>query len=144
MQGHAIGQIPIKISFHSTDSLNFLNQVIRDCFIKGTTIYNSNCSNGKNVVKRRHKIFDPDVIRTRSLLIWSQTRYHCATESHENYYLKNNNNKLPNRIRQRLSRKFRFQSNRWDKDRTGSTEADRCCNNRLPEKKVVLNKRFLI
>ena len=24
---------------------------------------------------------DPDVIRTRSLLIWSQTRYHCATES---------------------------------------------------------------
>ena len=23
---------------------------------------------------------DPDVIRTRSLLIWSQTRYHCATE----------------------------------------------------------------
>ena len=27
------------------------------------------------------KIFDPDVIRTRSLLIWSQTRYRCATES---------------------------------------------------------------
>ena len=27
------------------------------------------------------KEFDPDVIRTRSLLIWSQTRYHCATES---------------------------------------------------------------
>ena len=25
---------------------------------------------------------DPDVIRTRSLLIWSQTRYRCATESH--------------------------------------------------------------
>ena len=24
---------------------------------------------------------DPDVIRTRSLLIWSQTRYRCATES---------------------------------------------------------------
>lgn len=24
---------------------------------------------------------DPDVIRTRSLLIWSQTRYHCATRS---------------------------------------------------------------
>ena len=31
---------------------------------------------GKNVI-------DPDVIRTRSLLIWSQTRYHCATESDE-------------------------------------------------------------
>ena len=27
------------------------------------------------------KDFDPDVIRTRSLLIWSQTRYRCATES---------------------------------------------------------------
>ena len=27
------------------------------------------------------KIYDPDVIRTRSLLIWSQTRYRCATES---------------------------------------------------------------
>jgi hypothetical protein len=24
--------------------------------------------------------FDPDVTRTRNLLIWSQTRYHCATE----------------------------------------------------------------
>ena len=40
-------------------------------------------------------IFDPDVIRTRSLLIWSQTRYHCATESDErncenlNLYKKN-------------------------------------------------------
>ena len=27
------------------------------------------------------KYFDPDVIWTRSLLIWSQTRYRCATES---------------------------------------------------------------
>ena len=27
------------------------------------------------------KMPDPDAIRTRSLLIWSQTRYHCATES---------------------------------------------------------------
>ena len=26
--------------------------------------------------------FDPEVIRTRNLLIWSQTRYRCATESH--------------------------------------------------------------
>ena len=24
---------------------------------------------------------DPNVIRTRNLLIWSQTRYHCVTES---------------------------------------------------------------
>ena len=30
---------------------------------------------------RCKKMFDPDVIRTRSLLIWSQTRYRCATES---------------------------------------------------------------
>ena len=29
----------------------------------------------------KKKICDPDVIRTRNLLIWSQTRYHCATES---------------------------------------------------------------
>ena len=29
----------------------------------------------------RQNISDPDVIRTRSLLIWSQTRYRCATES---------------------------------------------------------------
>ena len=26
--------------------------------------------------------FDPDVIRTRNLLIWSQTRYRCAMEYH--------------------------------------------------------------
>ena len=31
--------------------------------------------------KCRKNIFDPDVIWTRSLLIWSQTRYRCATES---------------------------------------------------------------
>ena len=29
----------------------------------------------------KKKITDPDVIRTRNLLIWSQTHYHCATES---------------------------------------------------------------
>ena len=33
-------------------------------------------------VRLWEKDFDPDVIRTRSLLIWSQTRYRCATESH--------------------------------------------------------------
>ena len=31
--------------------------------------------------KKRKINHDPDVSRTRSLLIWSQTRYHCATES---------------------------------------------------------------
>ena len=31
--------------------------------------------------KKFEKLCDPDVIRTRSLLIWSQTRYRCATES---------------------------------------------------------------
>jgi hypothetical protein len=25
-------------------------------------------------------VFEPDVNRTRNLLIWSQTRYHCATD----------------------------------------------------------------
>ncbi|XP_019466866.1 uncharacterized protein LOC109364686 [Meleagris gallopavo] len=30
--------------------------------------------------QKRH--YDPDVIRTRSLLIWSQTRYRCATRSY--------------------------------------------------------------
>ena len=33
------------------------------------------------IVDLWEKDFDPDVIRTRSLLIWSQTRYRCATES---------------------------------------------------------------
>jgi hypothetical protein len=28
----------------------------------------------------KHSV-DPDVTRTRNLLIWSQTRYHCATGS---------------------------------------------------------------
>ena len=32
-------------------------------------------------LKWHQKFCDPDVIRTRSLLIWSQTRYRCATES---------------------------------------------------------------
>ncbi len=32
-------------------------------------------------IEEKKEIIDPDVIRTRSLLIWSQTRYHCATES---------------------------------------------------------------
>ena len=31
--------------------------------------------------KKKKKFDDPDVIRTRNLLIWSQTRYRCATES---------------------------------------------------------------
>ena len=31
--------------------------------------------------KKEEKIYDLDVIRTRNLLIWSQTRYRCATKS---------------------------------------------------------------
>ncbi len=31
--------------------------------------------------KKEEKIHDLDVIRTRNLLIWSQTRYRCATKS---------------------------------------------------------------
>ena len=37
--------------------------------------------NKKNKIKKEI-LSDPDVTWTRSLLIWSQTRYHCATESH--------------------------------------------------------------
>ena len=36
---------------------------------------------GKEGLTRKIFAFDPDVIRTRNLLIWSQTRYRCATES---------------------------------------------------------------
>ena len=32
------------------------------------------------IVELWEKDFDPDVIRTRSLLIWSQTRYRCAMD----------------------------------------------------------------
>ena len=35
----------------------------------------------QSFAQSRENIVDPDVIRTRSLLIWSQTRYRCATES---------------------------------------------------------------
>ena len=35
----------------------------------------------KSWVKQWQNACDPDVIRTRSLQIWSQTRYRCATES---------------------------------------------------------------
>ena len=31
---------------------------------------------------------EPDVNRTRNLLIWSQTRYHCATDPHLLRFLK--------------------------------------------------------
>ena len=34
-----------------------------------------------DLIKIGQNMIDPDVIRTRSLLIWSQTRYRCATES---------------------------------------------------------------
>ncbi|KAJ0010095.1 hypothetical protein Pint_34480 [Pistacia integerrima] len=31
-------------------------------------------------LKKKKEGFEPDVNRTRNLLIWSQTRYHCATD----------------------------------------------------------------
>ena len=40
--------------------------------------------NKQKVMKREKKNCDPDMIRTRNRLIWSQTRYHCATESTDN------------------------------------------------------------
>ena len=33
------------------------------------------------IFEKAKNLYDPDVIRTRSLLIWSQKRYHCATKS---------------------------------------------------------------
>ena len=36
------------------------------------------------IFEKAKNSYDPNVIRTRSLLIWSQTRYHCATESRWN------------------------------------------------------------
>ena len=48
------------------------------------------CEKKKYINKKRRKLqgiknkkyrgFEPDVNRTRNLLIWSQTRYHCATD----------------------------------------------------------------
>ena len=37
-------------------------------------------------VMDRQKKSEPDVIRTRNLLIWSQTRYRCATGPFEQKY----------------------------------------------------------
>ena len=34
------------------------------------------------------ELFDLDVIRTRNLLIWSETRYHCATKSSRDWFQK--------------------------------------------------------
>lgn len=42
------------------------------------------CGTGLQNEAKEAKVFDPDVIWTRNLLIWSQTRYRCATESHGN------------------------------------------------------------
>ena len=33
----------------------------------------------RNLIKKKKEKTEPDVIRTRNLLIWSQTRYRCAT-----------------------------------------------------------------
>ena len=52
-------------------------KVMSSILIGGSIFFSLNLpcfAQTKNVV-------DPDVIRTRSLLIWSQTRYRCATES---------------------------------------------------------------
>ena len=43
--------------------------------------------NGQKINQTSKRDIDPDVTRTRSLLIWSQTRYHCATESTQSIIL---------------------------------------------------------
>ena len=42
----------------------------------------------KSLLQAKKKFTDPDMIWTRNLLIWSQTRYHCATESTDYTQLK--------------------------------------------------------
>ena len=74
------------VSWHVTWTINrhevslaFTHTVCNQCLSIDTNVecetlstFLENCS--KNT-------YDPDVIRTRNLLIWSQTRYRCATES---------------------------------------------------------------
>ena len=83
-KGHSMSQWAVKVSFRSYDSLNFLKQYIRDCFIKGTTIYNSNDSNYKNVDgKRRFKILTPTWFEHAAF--WSGVRRATvAPRSHKN------------------------------------------------------------
>ena len=52
-----------------------------ECTIVYITLKEDKKNFFSNKKTKKKMIFDPDVIRTRSLLIWSQTRYHCATES---------------------------------------------------------------
>ena len=40
--------------------------------------------------KKKKAGFEPDVNRTRNLLIWSQTRYHCATDPPSKSVVKSN------------------------------------------------------
>ena len=70
--------VPINASIAQWQSVGLVNQrswvqssLEADCFCIGLLLA---FTKSKNIV-------DPDVIRTRSLLIWSQTRYRCATES---------------------------------------------------------------
>ena len=51
--------------------------LIRTCELKNTPRKQRLCY----VLRITKNVFEPDVIRTRNLLIWSQTRYRCATSS---------------------------------------------------------------
>ena len=61
----------VGISFTHTVFNQFLS-IVTNVECETFSIFLENCI--KNT-------YDPDVIRTRNLLIWSQTRYRCATES---------------------------------------------------------------
>ncbi len=50
-----------------------------DFFLYISRFHSSSYTTQKNDKKTRRKKDEPDVIRTRNLLIWSQTRYRCAT-----------------------------------------------------------------
>ena len=45
-------------------------------------------------ISQKKKGIEPDVNRTRNLLIWSQTRYHCATDPLVNLLPQNNNSRI--------------------------------------------------
>ena len=53
-----------------------------------------NISKEKTKKSLKKKGIEPDVNRTRNLLIWSQTRYHCATDPLVNLVPHNDNSRM--------------------------------------------------
>ena len=74
---------PHKINVHQLFDIRMVSDFvyIPKNWTKREYLLKSNNILTEENINRKLKIYDPDVIRTRSLLIWSQTRYRCATES---------------------------------------------------------------